>query len=397
MMANESEKKTVNEIINPNYENLPKLLSDAVMASSESMPKDTPQVKGCDFESGITLDSLLHGLRYSGFQATNVGKAIEEVRKMIQWRPNAEQRKKYIEDEMAEEEINALRCRIFFGFTSNQISSGNREVIKYLCKHNMVDCIVTTGGGIEEDIMKCMNPHYHGDFALRGRELRPKGINRIGNLLVPNHNYVEFEAWLSPILKQMLLEQKEKGTIWTPSKMIRRFGKVIDNEDSVWYWCYKNNIPVFCPAITDGAVGDVLFFRSFSEPGLIVDIARDICYLNLLALRSECSGMIILGGGVVKHHICNANLMRNGAEFSLFVNTGQEFDGSDSGARPDEAISWGKIRLDAHPVKVYGEATIMFPLIVAGSFAKLEKEARKAPRPVHFEEEEHELKSLLTE
>jgi len=26
----------------------------------------------------------------------------------------------------------------------------------------------------------------------------------------------------------------------------------------------------------------------------------------------------------------------------FFINTGQEFDGSDSGARPDEAVSWGK-------------------------------------------------------
>ena len=35
--------------------------------------------------------------------------------------------------------------------------------------------------------------------------------------------------------------------------------------------------------------------------------------------------------------------MRNGADYSLFVNTGQEYDGSDSGAKPDEAISWGKV------------------------------------------------------
>ena len=33
-------------------------------------------------------------------------------------------------------------------------------------------------------------------------------------------------------------------------------------------------------------------------------------------------------------------------------NTGQEFDGSDSGARPDEAVSWGKIRANAESVKV---------------------------------------------
>ena len=45
---------------------------------------------------------------------------------------------------------------------------------------------------------------------------------------------------------------------------------------------------------------------------------------------------------------------RNGADFSVFVNTAQEFDGSDSGARPDEAVSWGKIKLTATPVKVRG-------------------------------------------
>jgi len=80
--------------------------------------------------------------------------------------------------------------------------------------------------------------------------------------------------------------------------------------------------------------------------------------------------MLILGGGLVKHHICNANLMRNGADYSVFINTGQEFDGSDSGARPDEAISWGKIRGNTKAVKVYAEASIVFPLLVAMTFAK---------------------------
>ena len=36
----------------------------------------------------------------------------------------------------------------------------------------------------------------------------------------------------------------------------------------------------------------------------------------------------------------------------MFLNTASEFDGSDSGAKPDEAVSWGKIHVDAKPVKV---------------------------------------------
>merc|ERR1712001_88612 len=87
------------------------------------------------------------------------------------------------------------------------------------------------------------------------------------------------------------------------------------------------------------------------------------------AMKAKNTGMIIVGGGLIKHHICNANLMRNGADYSVFVNTAQEFDGSDSGARPDEAVSWGKIRVDSKPVKVYAEATLVFPLIIAKTFA----------------------------
>lgn len=88
--------------------------------------------------------------------------------------------------------------------------------------------------------------------------------------------------------------------------------------------------------------------------------------------------MIVLGGGLVKHHIANACLMRNGAESAVYVNTAQEFDGSDAGARPDEAVSWGKIKVGGDSVKVYAEATIVFPLIVAATFAKAgQKKSRK--------------------
>ena len=80
--------------------------------------------------------------------------------------------------------------------------------------------------------------------------------------------------------------------------------------------------------------------------------------------------MVILGGGLIKHHVCNANLMRNGADFAVFINTASDYDGSDTGARPDEAVSWGKIKMEATPVKLYGDATVLFPLIVSQTFCK---------------------------
>lgn len=55
-----------------------------------------------------------------------------------------------------------------------------------------------------------------------------------------------------PLLDEMLREQKENGTLWTPSKVIERLGLHIDNEESIYYWAAKNKIPVFSPALTDG-------------------------------------------------------------------------------------------------------------------------------------------------
>lgn len=264
----------------------------------------------------------------------------------------------------------SVKCKIFLGYTSNLISSGLRETLRFLAQHKLVDVIVSTAGGIEEDFIKCLAQTYIGDFSLKGEDLRRRGINRIGNLLVPNDNYCKFEDWMNPILDAMLDEQKAQGTIWSPSTMIHRMGKEINNEDSVYYWAYKNDIPVFCPALTDGSIGDMMYFHSYRREGLILDIASDIRRMNDQAIRAPKTGVVILGGGVVKHHILNANLMRNGADFGVFVNTGQEFDGSDAGARPDEAISWGKMRLGSKPVKLYAEATLVFPLIVAETFAK---------------------------
>lgn len=77
-----------------------------------------------------------------------------------------------------------------------------------------VDVLVTTAGGIEEDFIKCLAPTYIGDFRLPGSKLRSQGLNRIGNLIAPNSNYVKFEEWVMPILDAMLEEQKKEASLW---------------------------------------------------------------------------------------------------------------------------------------------------------------------------------------
>lgn len=110
----------------------------------------------------------------------------------------------------------------------------------------MITCIVTTCGGVEEDIMKILAPHYIGDFALDGKSLRAQGLNRIGNLIVPNNNYSLLEAWFLPLVQEMHKEQDATKHFFTPSEIIARIGKKMDDdnhtkkEESIYYWAYKN-------------------------------------------------------------------------------------------------------------------------------------------------------------
>jgi deoxyhypusine synthase len=82
------------------------------------------------------------------------------------------------------------------------------EVVAVACLQ--VDVLVTTAGGVEEDLIKCLAPTFMGSFSMEGTQLRAKGLNRIGNLLVPNTNYCKFEDWVVPILDQLVAEQKEQ-------------------------------------------------------------------------------------------------------------------------------------------------------------------------------------------
>ncbi|CCD23861.1 deoxyhypusine synthase NDAI_0C02010 [Naumovozyma dairenensis CBS 421] len=370
---------------------LPEILQDAVLKESVPVPDDFVKVEGIDYSKENATDmrasDLVEAMKRMGFQASSLGKACDIIDNMRSWRGKHIDELEDHDKKGSFDENGFQKTTIFMGYTSNLISSGLRETLRYLVQHKMVDAIVTSAGGIEEDIIKCLAPTYMGEFSLKGSKLRDQGMNRIGNLLVPNDNYCKFEEWIVPILDTMLEEQdayvKEHGAdcleanqdlntpIWTPSKFINRIGKEINDETSVLYWAHKNNIPVFCPSLTDGSIGDMLFFHTFkaSPKQLRLDIVADIRKINSMSMEASKAGMLILGGGLIKHHIANACLMRNGADYAVYINTGQEFDGSDAGARPDEAVSWGKIKVEAESVKVYADVTIVWPLIVAATFA----------------------------
>ncbi|MFW6197193.1 MAG: deoxyhypusine synthase family protein, partial [Thermoplasmatota archaeon] len=80
------------------------------------------------------------------------------------------------------------------------------------------------------------------------------------------------------------------------------------------------------------------------------------------------TGALMVGGGISKHHTIWWNQFRDGLDHAVYVTTAVEYDGSLSGARVREAVSWGKVREEADYITVEGDATVLLPLILAPFF-----------------------------
>jgi deoxyhypusine synthase len=124
-----------------------KLASDAVLQGSEKMPEGSEIVKGYDWSQGVNYEELLKSFRNCGFQATNFGRAVDEINRMLEARDvplEDDETDEYEEDEFIKRRNS---CTIFFGFTSNLVSSGLRETIRYLVQNKLVDAVVASAGG----------------------------------------------------------------------------------------------------------------------------------------------------------------------------------------------------------------------------------------------------------
>jgi len=273
----------------------------------------------------------------TGFQATNIGRAVELIERM--------------------KEENAT---VFLSFTANMAATGLRGLFAELCKRKFVDVIITTGGSLDHDLIRTEKEYTLGDFSMDDIALHEKGINRLGNILIDTECYEFLENRIQPVFQK--LYDKEKVTC--PSAIAREIGNSIKDEGSFLHWCARNDIPVFSPGITDSAIGLQTYFFKQKKPDFGIDVTKDMKELAEKTLLSDKTGGIILGGGISKHHTIGVNLLRGGLDYALYVTTSSPWDGSLSGARTNEAVSWGKIAEQARQVTVDCDATIAFPLIM---------------------------------
>ena len=306
-------------------------------------------IKDYEFTNEMSVDELVNQMEKAwGFTAGKLATGVNIMESMI----------------------NAKGCVKFLSFTGNLVATGTRGVLRELVKRKLVDVVITTCGTIDHDMARCWKDYYRGSFVMNDSKLHEKGVNRLGNVLVPNDSYgTVIEQKVQGLLTDLYKEGKRE---MSASELVREIGLRCCNESSILYWAAKNNIPVFVPGITDGAVGYQTWIFS-QDHDFRLNLLKDSGELNNIVFDAKKSGALIVGGGISKHHTIWWNQFKEGLDYVIYVSTADEWDGSLSGARPREAVSWGKISEKARRIMVEGDASVILPLMAGSLFARLNK------------------------
>jgi len=256
----------------------------------------------------------------------------------------------------------------FLSFPACLVATGIRGVFKEMVKRKWFDLVITTCGTLDHDLARTWGDYYCGSFGLNDEEVKKKGFSRLGNVLVPDKVYAEqVEKNVQRFLSEIYEEKKELATY----ELVWEFGKRLDSENSIIYWATKNKIPVIVPGITDGMIGYQLWMFS-QDKDFKIDVLKDEQLLNDRVWEAERTGALIVGGGISKHHTIWWNQFKGGLDYAVYLTTAIEEDGSLSGARPREAVSWGQIKGNAEKVFIFGEASSILPLIVSALAERLQ-------------------------
>ena len=315
-------------------------------------------VEDYDFSRVSDVRSLIDQMgRAGGFTASKLARARDILREAISRSD-------------AEGVLNWL------SFPACLCATGTRGFFIEAIKRDAYNVVITTCGTLDHDIARVYKDYFHGDFSLDDVALSEEGLNRLGNVVIPNECYGEIlERVLLPWLGEIEEERKSRNSEnpWKGFGSVElcwALGDRIDDQNSLLHWVAKNRLPMVIPGITDGSIGSQLFMHRQRSPDFMIDVLADEQILSDLIWTAKESHGLMVGGGISKHHVIWWNQFRqdSGMDSAVSITTAPEFDGSLSGARLKEAISWGKIRPNADQIVVEGEASLILPLLGSDLF-----------------------------
>ncbi len=249
----------------------------------------------------------------------------------------------------------------FLSFPADIVATGLRGALAQAVKH--FDAIITTGGTLDHDLARAYGGRYNlGSFYADDAELHRRKVYRLGNIFIEQKEYgLAVENYFNEIMDD-IHKSKDYKTEYSASELTYEFGRRMKDSGSIIRQAYLHNVPIFNPGILDGAFGTQLSIFSQTHR-FKLNLIKDELKLSDISFDNKKTGALMIGGGISKHHVIWWNQFKGGLDYAVYITTASQFDGSLSGARLTEAVSWGKVKERARYVTVDGDATIVLPVM----------------------------------
>ncbi len=323
----------------------------------KSLFKDAPDIVPQRLPRGISVPGLIEAMGQTCFEARNVRRAAKLFACMIDQGDT-----------------------IWLGIAGAGIAGGMGGMVISLLEAGFIDVVCSTGAQVYHDLhfafdlpVKSIHPHYDDDA------LRRHGDTRIYDIGI-----------------------REKETLEAQDAVIRRFVKErhdVLGSQPLASWEFNHHLghwvnqhaphPERSFTATAARLGVPIFWDSLSNHSIAMNLVRtdregfpiqlsaqkDIAHSAAIAFTSEKTGFLELGGGGPKNFIQQTgptisqilNVNFEGADRGIQIGTAVEREGSLSSCTFGEAVTWGKYQHadEANLVQVWGEYSIIFPLLAA--------------------------------
>jgi len=271
-------------------------------------------------------------------------------------------------------------CLVVMTLAGAMVPAGLGRIIADMVRSNRVDVVCATGANIYHDVQAALGfPFYKGSWNVDDEALRKVRVDRIYDIYVREDDFVELDAFLIKSIFPSLSKSLRKDGASTAEfhfELGKALGEKVEGRDSFIVQAAKRGVPVFCPSPGDSAIGMGICAYNYknTKSQININIARDVMQFSALVYCSKKTGGIEVGGGAPKNYFMqtqimleqNLGLSKRGHDFFVQITTDAPHWGGLSGATPQEAVSWGKVKGHQKNYSVvYSDATIALPLMAA--------------------------------
>lgn len=311
-----------------------------------------------------SVSEILDGMLNTGFQGRKLAESVQAWHNML----------------------NEKNMTVLMGLSGAMVPAGMRRILSYMIEHRMIDCLVSTGANMFHDCHEALGrKHYVGSHLADDEKLFEHGVDRIYDVFAVEEEFRVADNLIADFAAAI-------GDISCSSReLMHLLGKELvkrgASEDSVLVSAYRHNVPIFVPALGDSSIGIGLTIARRRGLKLEIDQIKDVDEITQIVEKSEKTGVVYVGGGVPKNFIQQTEVIASilgmdmgGHDYAIQYTSDAPHWGGLSGCTFDEAVSWGKIAVQAKKVQVFVDATIALPLVAHALHEKCKAQQRQFPK-----------------